>query len=149
MTGESDGQSGAVVIHVEDNPGDVRLLREVLTPQGCTLHVASDGVDALQFLTRRPPYQGVPRPDLVVLDLDLPKLPGLELLDRVKTDDHLKTVPVVVLSSSENPDDVARAYRRHANAYLVKPGNLDEYETLVERLEAFWLHAVKPSPIEP
>jgi chemotaxis family two-component system response regulator Rcp1 len=133
-----------VILHVEDSPADARLLEEGFSDDVRShLHWVSDGGEALKFLKRESPHGDAPRPDLVVLDLNLPNRSGLEVLESIKTDDDLKVIPVVVLTSSDSPDDIEAAYRRHANAYLVKPMGIDECESLAERLEAFWLHTSK------
>lgn len=137
-------RSEAVILHVEDSPADARLFREGLSDDvGDRLHRVGDGATALTFLRQRPPYEEAPRPELVVLDLDLPKRSGIEVLKSIKADDDLRTIPVVVLTSSDAPEDVEAAYRRHANAYLRKPMGVDECESLAERIEAFWLRSVK------
>jgi CheY-like chemotaxis protein len=137
-------RSEAVILHVEDSPADARLFREGLSDDvGSRLRRVRDGATALTFLRQRPPYEDAPRPDLVVLDLNLPKRSGIDVLESIKTDDDLRTIPVVVLTSSDAPEDIKAAYRRHANAYLRKPMGIDECESLVERIEAFWLRSVK------
>jgi CheY-like chemotaxis protein len=124
------------ILLVEDNPADVRLIREGL--QGLRsrtrLHVASDGVQAMDFLRR-----GSPRPDLVLLDLNLPRRDGREVLGEVKQDDDLCELPVVVFTTSRAPEDVARCYRLHANAYVVKPVRLRDFVAVMAALESFWL----------
>lgn len=135
---------GAVILHVEDSPADARLLREGLSDEVADrLYQVRDGATALMFLRQRPPYEDAPRPDLVVLDLNLPKQSGIDVLESIKTDDDLKTIPVVVLTGSDAPDDIEAAYRRHANAYLVKPMDIDEYESIATQVEGFWIHTTK------
>lgn len=143
MTADPD-RSGAVILHVEDNPADARLLEEGFS-DGVRdrLHRVGDGAEALAFLNRAPPHSDAPRPDLVVLDLNLPNRSGIDVLESIKTDDDLKTIPVVVLTGSDAPDDIEAAYRRHANAYLVKPMDIDEYESIATQVEGFWLHTTK------
>jgi CheY-like chemotaxis protein len=133
-----------VVLHVEDSPADARLLEESFSDVARGhIHWVRYGAEALKFLKREHPYGDAPRPDLVVLDLNLPDRSGIDVLESIKTDAELKIIPVVVLTSSDSPGDVAAAYRSHANAYLVKPMDIDECESLAKQLEAFWLHAAK------
>ena len=134
--------TGAVeILLVEDSPGDARLMAEAFeelsTP--VSLHVAVDGVEALDFLYRRGAHAGAPRPDLVLLDLNLPRRDGREVLAEVKDDPRLRPIPVLVLSTSRSREDVLRSYRLHANCYLAKPTDLDEFLELVRRIEWFWL----------
>jgi CheY-like chemotaxis protein len=105
----------------------------------------SDGAEALKFLEQRPPYADAPRPGLVLLDLNLPGHSGIEVLERIKTDDELKQIPVLMLTSSDASDDIEAAYQNHANAYLVKPIDIDECESLAAQIERFWLHTTKLS----
>lgn len=130
-----------VILIVEDNPGDVRLIREALNTSSLnpTLHFAHDGVEAARLLEtgKRDPSNGLPH--LIVLDLNLPKKSGFEVLEYVKRDERLKRIPVIVLSSSQNPDDVAKAYDLHANCYLTKPANFDAFIDVVKALEYFWV----------
>jgi CheY-like chemotaxis protein len=140
MTDRSEG----VILHVEDNPADARLFKEGLSDDVAgRLHRVRDGVTALTFLKQRPPHGDAPRPDLVVLDLNLPNRSGIDVLASIKTDDDLKMIPVLVLTGSDAPADVEAAYRHHANAYLRKPMGVDECESLAERIEAFLLRSVK------
>jgi CheY-like chemotaxis protein len=134
---------------VEDNPADVRLLDIALAkgPAKCEIHVATDGEQALQFLfaERRPNV--AQRPDLILLDLNLPRLNGQEVLQRIKKDRNLCTIPVVVFTSSQLPSDILTAYKHGANSYLPKPTNLDELLDLVRTLEHYWLDlALLPVP---
>ena len=127
-----------VILIVEDNPGDVRLIKEALNTSSIqpTLYFARDGLEATRFLeTRR--QDGFPH--LMVLDLNLPKKSGFEVLEYVKRDEMLKRIPVIVLSSSQNPEDVARAYDLHANCYLTKPANFEAFIAVVRALEYFWI----------
>lgn len=133
-----------VVLHVEDSPADARLLKEGFSDDVRShLHWVSDGAEALKFLKQEPPHGDAPRPDLVVLDLNLPNRSGVDVLESIKTDNDLKVIPVVLLTSSDSPGDIEAAYRRHANAYLVKPMDIDECESIAEQLEAFWLQTAK------
>lgn len=133
------------VLLVEDNPGDVRLTREALKEgKVCNnLSVVPDGVEAMAFLRRQGPYAGAPRPDVILLDLNLPKKDGREVLEEVKGDPELRSIPVVVLTSSEAERDIARAYALHANCYITKPVDLDQFITVVKSIEDFWFSIVK------
>jgi two-component system response regulator len=148
-TASSTGRSGSRdVLLVEDNPGDKRLV-QVAFEEGsidATLHAVPDGDEMMDFLFRRGDHQSAPFPDLVLLDLNLPKTHGTELLEWVRTDPELRHLPVVILTSSADRDDVEACYRNHANAYLTKPTNHDEFVTIVESLEDFWLDRVQLPP---
>ena len=136
------------ILMVEDNPGDVRLTREALKGGKVLnqLHVVEDGVAALDFLYRRPPHQNAPRPDLILLDLNLPKMDGREVLARIKSDDSLRIIPVVVLTTSQAEEDVLRAYRLNANCYVTKPVDLHQFNRIVQVIEEFWLTVVRLPP---
>jgi len=146
--------SGFGIIHaieilmVEDNPGDVRLTIEALKDGKVYnhLHAVEDGVMALDFLYRREPYTQAPRPDLILLDLNLPKLNGREVLAAIKSDDALKTIPVVILTSSQAEEDILRAYSLHANCYIAKPVGFGEFLNIVKTIETFWLTIVSLPP---
>lgn len=139
------GNSSVDVLLVEDNPGDVRLTREALeeTGQNVRLSVVNDGIEALYFLRREGPYGNVPRPDLILLDLNLPKKDGREVLAEIKTDDDLKMIPVVVMTTSDARPDIRRAYSLHANCYVTKPADFDAFVGLVQSIEQFWLSVAK------
>ena len=136
------------ILLVEDNPGDVRLAREAFEEGdvASVLHVARDGEAGLDFLYQRGEYEDAPRPALVLLDLHLPGVDGLELLERVNEDADLKRIPTIVLTSSDADDDVVRSYERHANAYLTKPFGPDDFAALVRTFEAFWFTRVRLPP---
>jgi chemotaxis family two-component system response regulator Rcp1 len=136
------------ILLVEDNPGDVRLTLEALKDGKVLnrLHVVEDGVAALDFLYRRDPYSGAPRPDLVLLDLNLPRRNGREILAQIKTDGALKTIPVVILTSSQADEDIARAYELHANCYISKPVGFEQFTVIVRSIESFWLTIVNLPP---
>lgn len=140
--------SNIEILLVEDNPADVDLTRE--TMELCkivnNLNVVHDGVEALQFLRRQAPYTDAPRPDLVLLDLNLPRKDGREVLREVKSDPQLKTIPVVVLTSSEAERDIVKTYSLGANCYITKPVDLDQFSRVVEAIENFWFMVVKLPP---
>lgn len=138
-----DGRTADILL-VEDNPADVDLTKESLEEARilCNLHVAWDGVEALKFLKCEPPYEDAPRPDLVLLDLNLPKVDGREVLRECREDESLTTLPVVVLTSSEAETDVAKAYEMRANAYVVKPVGLEEFVEIMDGIGNFFLRIV-------
>lgn len=131
-----------VILLVEDNPADVRLLQEAF--RNCRsrhkLHVASDGEEALDFLHQKKKFLDAPRPDLILLDLNLPKKDGREVLETIKSEPALSEIPVLVLSTSRAPNDLHESYRLHANSYLTKPTDLDEFLSMAESIEEFWFH---------
>jgi chemotaxis family two-component system response regulator Rcp1 len=133
------------VLLVEDSPGDVRLTQEAFRDanQSVHLHVVSDGVEAMAFLRREQPHRDAPRPDLILLDLNLPKMDGREVLAQIKADDSLKTIPTVILTTSESEADIVKSYQLQANCYLSKPVQLDAFESLVKSINDFWLTKVK------
>jgi CheY-like chemotaxis protein len=130
---------------VEDSPGDVRLTKEAFRAANASihLHVASDGIEAIAFLKREGPHVDAPRPDLILLDLNLPKMDGREVLAHIKEDDRLKTIPTVILTTSDSEADVAKSYQLQANCYLSKPVQFDAFENLVKSINDFWLTKVK------
>lgn len=133
------------ILLVEDNPGDVRLTKEALKEGKVAnnLHVAMDGVEALAFLRREGDYSDKPRPDLILLDLNLPKKDGREVLEEIKNDEKLKKIPVVILTTSQDEADVLKTYKLHANCFITKPVDLDQFITVVRSIEDFWLTLVK------
>jgi two-component system response regulator len=147
MYEKSDVQ-GIEILLVEDNPGDVRLTREALKDGKIVnnLHVAEDGVDALAFLRREGKYHNAVRPELILLDLNLPKKDGREVLAEIKADKELKRIPVVVLTSSAAEQDIVKSYNLHANCYVTKPVDLDQFINVVKSIEHFWLTVVKLPP---
>jgi CheY-like chemotaxis protein len=140
------GQSGQLVeiLLVEDNAGDVRLTREALKEGRIRnrLHVVNDGESALRFLRKQAEYAEVPRPDLILLDLNLPRLDGREVLAEIKNDPLLKQIPVVVLTSSRAEKDLLSAYDQHANCYITKPVGFEDFMEVVRNIESFWLNIV-------
>jgi two-component system, chemotaxis family, response regulator Rcp1 len=136
------------ILLVEDSPSEAELARQVLLEARVrsNLSIVGDGEAAMAFLERRPPYTDSRRPDLILLDLNLPGKDGREVLAEIKSDDQLKQIPVVVLSASPADEDVANAYASQANAYIRKPSNLDEFVECMKLLEAFWLSMVRLPP---
>ncbi|MGA2745828.1 MAG: response regulator [Candidatus Sulfotelmatobacter sp.] len=133
------------VLLVEDSPGDVRLTREAFKDAKVhiNLHVASDGAKAMAFLMREGEYAKAPRPDLILLDLNLPKKDGREVLEDIKEHPTLKTIPVVVLTTSSSEADILRSYQLHANCYITKPVGLEGFLTVVKSIDSFWLSVVR------
>lgn len=133
------------ILLVEDNPGDARLTREALRDGKVrnNLSVVVDGVEAMAFLRREGPYAGAQRPDLILLDLNLPRKSGREVLAEVKSDPELARIPVVVLTTSKADEDVAKAYEYHANCYITKPVDFEEFNTVVRSIEEFWFTIVR------
>lgn len=137
------------ILLVEDSPTDVLLAQEALESAKVlnNLHVAIDGVEAMQYLRRQPPYEKATRPDLVLLDLNLPRKDGREVLAEIKDDPILKTIPVVVLTTSKAEEDILRAYGLHANCYVTKPVDFNQFTEVVRAIENFWFTIVSlPKP---
>ncbi len=136
------------ILLVEDNPGDVRLTKEVLKDSkiGNNLMVVHDGEEALAFLLRKGKYRDVPHPELILLDLNLPKKDGREVLAHIKDDPDLRRIPVVILTTSKAEEDVLRTYDLHAHCYITKPVGLEQFATVVRSIEDFWLAIVKLPP---
>ncbi len=133
------------VLLVEDSAGDVRLTREAFNDANrqIQLHVASDGVEAMAFLRREGAHIIAPRPDLILLDLNMPKMDGRQVLAQIKEDQTLKTIPTVILTTSEAEADIVKSYELQANCYLSKPVQLDAFEALVKSVNDFWLTKVR------
>ena len=133
------------ILLVEDNPGDVRLTKEALKEGKVysNLHTVKDGVEALDFLRRAGKYGAAPRPDIILLDLNLPKKDGREVLEEIKRDEALKRIPVVVLTTSKAEEDVLRTYNLHANCYVTKPLGLDQFVKVMRSIEQFWFTIVR------
>jgi CheY-like chemotaxis protein len=150
MTVSNYDGSSADILLVEDNPGDVRLTREAFEAGNIanTLHVVTDGVEALAFLHQRGDHEAAPRPDIVLLDLNLPGKNGDEVLAEINDDPDLESIPVIVLTSSEAEEDVLQSYELQANAYLTKPVDPGEFIDIVKRFKAFWLEVVRLPPGE-
>lgn len=136
------------ILLVEDNPGDVRLTRETLKDSKLLnrMSVTVDGVEALAFLRREGRYAGEARPDLILLDLNLPKKDGREVLAEIKADESLRRIPVIVLTTSSAEQDILKMYDLHANCYIAKPVDLDQFSAVVRAIEAFWFTVVKLPP---
>jgi two-component system, chemotaxis family, response regulator Rcp1 len=141
-------ERGIEILLVEDNPGDVRLTQEALKDGKIlnNLNVVSDGVEAMAFLHREGKYADAPRPELILLDLNLPKKDGREVLAEIKSQPNLKRIPVVILTSSAAEQDIFKSYNLHANCYITKPVDLDQFIHVVKSIEQFWLTVVKLPP---
>ena len=144
---ESIGTDAAPIeiLLVEDSPGDVRLTQEAFKDAKVhiNLHVASDGAEAMAFLGREGKHANVPRPDLILLDLNLPKKDGREVLEEIKASPALKSIPVVILTTSASGADIQQSYQSHANCYIAKPVDLDGFLKVVKSIDSFWLSVVK------
>lgn len=138
------------ILLVEDNPGDIRLTKEVLKEGKInnTLSVATDGDEALLFLKRKGNYKNVITPDIILLDLNLPKRDGREVLAHIKSDPDLKLIPVIVLTTSNAEDDIRRMYEHHANCYITKPVDFNQFINVIRSIENFWLSIVKLPKVE-
>ena len=133
------------ILLVEDNPGDARLTKDALTDGKVrnNLHIVYDGVEATDFLFKKNQYQNAPKPDLIILDLNLPKKNGQEVLAEIKADENLKSIPVIILTISKAEEDIIRSYNLHANCFLIKPIDLNKFFEVVKSIEDFWLTLVK------
>ena len=139
------------ILLVEDDPDDVLLTRKALDEGRMlnNLHVVRDGVEAMEFLYQRGQYSDAPRPGIVLLDLNMPRKDGREVLAEVKSDEHLKSIPIIVLTTSEAEQDILKSYNLHANAYVPKPVDPDEFVRVIRSFDTFWLSVVKlPCPRE-
>jgi CheY-like chemotaxis protein len=145
MTAIGDNTMAIHVLLVEDSPGDVRLTQEVFRDANKAIHldIASDGIEAMAFLRREGVHVHAYRPDLILLDLNLPKMDGREVLAHIKEDESLKLIPTVVLTTSDSEADIVRSYQLQANCYLTKPVQLDAFENLVKSINDFWLTKAK------
>lgn len=133
------------ILLIEDSRGDIGLIEEVFEEAKIrnNLYVAEDGEEAVLFLNKKGQYADAPRPDIILLDLNLPKKDGREVLEEVKRDDNLKNIPIVVLTTSKAEEDVLRSYNLHANAYITKPVDFDQFIKVIKSIEGFWLEVVK------
>jgi len=136
------------ILLVEDSPGDVRLTQEALKDSKLynNLNVVPDGVEAIAFLRRQGEYANAPRPDLILLDLNLPRMDGRQVLQEIKNDENLKRIPVVVLTTSSNETDIFITYNLHANCYISKPVDFTQFINVVKSIESFWFSIVKLPP---
>jgi chemotaxis family two-component system response regulator Rcp1 len=148
MTGRRRECRPIEILMVEDNPGDVRLTVEALKEGKVrnNFHTVEDGVEAMAFLRRQGRYAESPRPDLVLLDLNLPKMNGREVLAEIKEDPELRRIPVVILTVSKAEQDILKSYNLHANCYITKPVDLDQFLEVVKSIENFWLTVVMLPP---
>jgi CheY-like chemotaxis protein len=133
------------ILLVEDNPGDVRLTREALNENKIVneLSLAGDGEEALKFLRKENGYENAPKPDLILLDLNLPKKDGRQVLAEIKNDEKLKRIPVIILTSSKAEEDILKMYNLHANCYITKPIDLKQFMMVIKTIEEFWFTIVK------
>jgi CheY-like chemotaxis protein len=140
-----EGERQIEVLLVEDDPGDVMMTREAFQDYKLRneLHVVSDGAEAMAFLRQEGEYAGRPRPDLVLLDLNLPRMDGRQVLESIKSDPELASIPVVVLTTSENEDDVLRSYSLHANAYVTKPVDFEQFIRVIRQIDDFFVSVVR------
>jgi chemotaxis family two-component system response regulator Rcp1 len=145
MKTPSESSMPIEVLLVEDSPGDVRLTKEAFHEANPAIHlrVAADGVEAMAFLRQEGAYVAAPRPDIILLDLNMPRMDGRQVLANIKADRDLKTIPTVILTTSVAEEDIAKSYQLQANCYLSKPVQLDDFETLVKSINDFWLTKVK------
>ena len=145
-----NGFKAVEIFLIEDNPGDVRLTIEAL--KECkilnNLHVAVDGIEAMSYLNKEGKFKDEPRPDLIILDLNLPKKDGREVLGEIKEDESLKKIPVVILTTSEAEQDILRSYELHANCYITKPVNMNQFIKVVKSISDFWFSIVLLPPSE-
>ena len=147
MNNEESGKNIEILL-VEDNPADIRLAQEAFKDAKVhnILYAVRDGVEAMAFLRREGKYAKVGRPDLILLDLNLPKKDGREVLAEIKTDEHLKLIPVVILTVSKDEEDILKTYNLHANCYITKPIDFEQFMRVVKGIEEFWLTIVKLPP---
>jgi len=137
-----------VILMVEDNPTDILIAKEGLLSAKMlnTLHVADDGIEAMKFLRQQGKYAGAPRPDLILLDLNMPRKNGQEVLAEIKADDNLRNIPVVVLTTSMAEKDITKSYGLHANCYITKPVDFDQFVNVVQTIQDFWFSVVTLPP---
>jgi len=150
MNKNNNSMKSIDILLVEDNPGDVRLTQEVLKEAKVKneLHIVCDGVEAMAFLRKEGKYKNVSTPDMVLLDLNLPRKSGHEVLNEIKTDENLKRIPVVILTVSKDEEDIIKSYNLYANCFITKPVNLQQFLSVVKSIEDFWLTIVKLPPKE-
>lgn len=145
-----DFNSQLEILLVEDNPDDIFLFKEVLkdTNINIKLNIATEGRSAIDFIFKKDQYKNAPTPDIILLDLNLPKLDGREVLNIIKSDDDIKMIPVIVLTTSQNMDDINDAYMKNANCYIPKPADLEQFTNVLTTIENFWLNIVRLPHIE-
>jgi chemotaxis family two-component system response regulator Rcp1 len=145
---ENDILSSIDILIVEDNKGDARLIKEVFNENKVfnSLHFVNDGVEAMDFLFARGKYKRAPKPDLIILDLNLPKKDGREVLAEIKADIGLKHIPVVIMTISQAEEDIFKSYNLHANCYVTKPIDLNQFIRVIKSIENFWFSVVKLPP---
>ena len=141
----NDEMRSITILLIEDNPGDVRLIQEIFREGKIynKLEITRDGEDALNYLHQEGVYKNTPRPDLILLDLNIPKKNGNEVLVEIKSDEYLRRIPVLILTASKAEEDIARAYNQHANCYLTKPIDLNQFINVVQQIKTFWLSIVQ------
>jgi len=150
MLDENSPSPPIEILLVEDNPGDMRLTKEALKEGKVysNLHWAKDGVEALEFLRREGKFADAPRPDIILLDLNLPRKDGREVLSIIKNEEQLRNIPVVVLTTSKAEEDVLKSYALHANCYVTKPVDLEKFIVVVQSIDRFWLTVVTLPPVK-
>jgi len=133
------------ILLVEDNPGDIRLTQEALKEGTIAneLHVVKDGVEAIDYLKRKGKYASQPTPDIILLDLNLPRKDGREVLAEIKADDKLKLIPIIILTTSDAESDIQKSYKLHANSFITKPVDLDQFIYIIRQIETYWFTVVK------
>lgn len=149
MNNTANADSTMDLLLVEDNPGDVRLTKEAFREEGKLtniLHVVVDGIEAMAFLHQEGEYADKPRPDLILLDLNLPRMDGREVLAEIKSDPNLKRIPVIILTTSSAEQDIQASYDLHANSYMTKPVDFDQFIAAVKTVRDYWLSVVKLPP---
>ena len=136
------------ILLIEDNPGDIRLVEEALRENKLTvnLEVVGDGVEALAFLNKEGKYSETPLPDLILLDLNMPRMDGRETLENIKNDPRFKRIPTVVLTTSSSKEDIQKSYKNSANAYITKPVDFDQFINMIQQIKEFWLTIIKLPP---
>ncbi|MBK6730685.1 MAG: response regulator [Bacteroidetes bacterium] len=144
-----NSQNGVMqILLVEDNPGDIRLTQEALKEGDIqnVLHVVKDGVEAMEFLRKKDKYSEMPTPDIILLDLNLPRKDGREVLADIKTDENLKMIPVIVLTTSDTDQDIIKSYKLHANCFITKPVDLELFIFIIQQIQTFWFKVIKLPP---
>lgn len=142
--------NNVIILIVEDNEGDIELTLEAFSEAKLqnTIYTVRDGIEAMDFLRKKGIYHDMPRPDIILLDLNMPRMDGREVLHEVKNDAHLKQIPIIVLTTSDNEMDIIGSYAEHANCYIKKPVNFENFYDVVKQIEGFWLSVVKLPPKE-